>query len=246
MVEAGAASNLTVVAVDWSGAVGALQLMGIRAAVIRDDAPVEIWADLTRDDIIAALLDLADERVVVGFDFSFGFPSWIGEWHGCPDGPALWPIVRDEGEAWLRDCPPPFFGKKDKKVTRGIELLRATERAHPPAKSTFQIAGPGAVGTGSVRGMPHLQTLRDAGFAVWPFDAAADRTVVEIYPTALRPLARAMPLPPAVVAAARNNDNTRDALASALVMWQHRDELAALTATTDPVTRREGAVWTPS
>ena len=35
-------------------------------------------------------------------------------------------------------------------------------------KSTFQIGGAGAVGTGSLRGMPHLLTLREAGCAVWP------------------------------------------------------------------------------
>jgi len=241
----GEANDFTVVAIDWSGAVGALQLMGIRAAVLRDDAPPELWADLTRDDVVAALLDLADERVVVGFDFSFGFPAWAAVCRGCAEGPAMWKIARDEGEEWLRDCPPPFFGKKGTTVTPGVELLRAGERANPPAKSTFQIAGAGAVGTGSIRGMPHLTTLRAAGFAVWPFDEAAERTVVEIYPTRLRRLARKVPLPPTVVAAARNNDNTRDALASALVMWEHRDVLARLPATTDPVTRLEGDVWTP-
>ena len=54
------------------------------------------------------------------------------------------------------------------------------KRVHP--KSVFQIAGPGAVGPGSLRGMPRLARLRDAGCAVWPFDAASAQTVVEVYP----------------------------------------------------------------
>jgi hypothetical protein len=236
----------TVVAIDWSGAAGSLQLMGIRAAVIRDDAPPEIWADLARDDIVTALLDLADERVVVGFDFSFAYPAWAARCRECTSGPEMWDIVAKEGEEWLRKCPPPFFGKKGKKVTHGVEVLRETERAHPPAKSTFLIAGPGAVGTGSIRGIPHLMTLRDAGFAVWPFDPPGDRTVVEIYPTALLRQAKKAHLPPTVVAAARNNKNTRDALGSALVMWEHRDDFARLEAATDETTRLEGAVWTPN
>jgi hypothetical protein len=52
------------------------------------------------------------------------------------------------------------------------------------AKSIFQIGGAGAVGTGSVRGMPHLLTLAKNGFGIWPFSEGWPR-VVEIYPRAL-------------------------------------------------------------
>ena len=55
-----------------------------------------------------------------------------------------------------------------------------------PAKSVFQLVGNGQVGRGSVRGMPHLARLRAEGFAIWPFDGASDRLVVEIYPSLLR------------------------------------------------------------
>ena len=55
-----------------------------------------------------------------------------------------------------------------------------------PAKSVFQLVGNGQVGRGSVRGMPHLARLRAEGFAIWPFDGARDRLVVEIYPSLLR------------------------------------------------------------
>ena len=49
----------------------------------------------------------------------------------------------------------------------------------------FQIGGAGAVGTGSIRGMPHLLTLADSGFTIWPFVSGGLPTVVEIYPRAL-------------------------------------------------------------
>ena len=38
------------------------------------------------------------------------------------------------------------------------------------------------MGTGSIRGMPMLLTLRDAGWAVWPFDKPSSHTLVEIWP----------------------------------------------------------------
>jgi hypothetical protein len=107
------------------------------------------------------------------------------------------------------------------------------------AKSTFQTNGNGTVGTGSIRGMPYLAVLRAAGFAIWPFDAAASRTVVEIYPAELRRRASGP-------VRAYATEHCRDAGVSAEVMWQHRAELRELTAATDRVTRLEGAVWLPS
>ena len=64
-------------------------------------------------------------------------------------------------------------------------------------KSIFQLAGPGAVGPGSLRGMPLLTTLRDRGFAVWPFDPVGPRTAGRGVPGAGRPPPRAR-LPPGV------------------------------------------------
>src|SRR5580658_616882 len=43
-------------------------------------------------------------------------------------------------------------------------------------KSPFQIGGSGSVGTGSLRAMPFLLRLREAGFRVWPFEDAALET----------------------------------------------------------------------
>jgi len=86
--------------------------------------------------------------------------------------------------------------------------------------------------------MPHLAHLREAGFSIWPFDQASDRTVVEIYPSALRKLkADAGPFA---------NEHERDALSSARVMWDQRETFAALGAANDPTTRLEGDIWFPT
>jgi hypothetical protein len=180
---------------------------------------------------------------VVGFDFSFGFPSWIAQCHGCSGGPDLWPIVETRADEWLEQCPPPFFGRTGTTMPR-VERFRRCE-ARLRAKSTFQIGGAGHVGTGSLRGIPLLRVLREAGYAVWPFDDAHDRMIVEIYPTRLREIAHSVQISRRV-RAMHLNDNTRDAVASACVMWEHRESFAGLVAATDPVTHLEGEIWMPS
>jgi hypothetical protein len=86
--------------------------------------------------------------------------------------------------------------------------------------------------------MPLLARLRDAGFAIWPFDPPSDRTVLEIYPSVLR---RIVPHEADDFA----NEHERDAVLSAAAMWAHRDAFVDLTAATDPLTLLEGEVWTP-
>lgn len=234
--------GLTVIAVDWSGRAGADQVHAIRAAVVPPGGPVEVWADLRREDVVDELLAIGGP-VVVGFDFSFGFPAWVGGRHGCTSGPELWPLVARDGEDWIARCPPPFYGRAGTRAP-AVPLRRVTEQ-EAGAKPTFLLAGGGHVGTGSLRGMPFLAALRAAGYAVWPFDDAAGRTAVEIYPTALRAAAGAPELPRRVARAVANSPDTRDAVLSAVVMARHRARLASLRAATDPVTRLEGAIWRP-
>ena len=67
----------------------------------------------------------------------------------------------------------------------GAELSARTARCqarYGGPKSVFQIGGAGAVGTGSLRGMPMLHRLHDAGFHIWPYDPPRWPLVVEIYP----------------------------------------------------------------
>src|SRR5258706_13147439 len=104
---------------------------------------------------------------------------------------ALWYAAAAEGEAWLRECEPPFWGRPGRPRPDLPAHFRHTEADIAAVggirpKSSFQIGGAGSVGTGSVRGFPALARLQDAGFAIWPFDAPARPPVaVEIWPRAL-------------------------------------------------------------
>ena len=200
----------------------------------------------TRAETIA-MVEQLQAPVFVGFDFSFGFPSWFAREHGCGNIDAVWALAASAGEAMLAPTPP-FWRERcnvppERRFRRCEVELRA---AGAPAKSIFQLVGNGQVGAGSVRGMPLLARLRAQGFAIWPFDAASDRTAFEIYPSLLRQIGHAVPISSHVRAAMCQDVNARDAVESACVMWEHRESFAVLPATTDPVTLIEGDVWSPS
>ncbi len=134
-------------------------------------------------------------------------------------------------------------------------------------KSVFQIGGAGAVGTASLRGMPGLLMLREAGFRVWPFDKPSLKKpmVVEIYTRLMtgavtkssevartaylakkrRESALYAGLSRGVLAKARGSEDAFDALVTALVMTEHRKEFARLRKTEDEVFRMEGQTWVP-
>jgi hypothetical protein len=143
--------------------------------------------------------------------------------------------------------------------------LRLTERRVPRIggigpKSVFQIGGPGAVGTGSIRGMPLLAALRAAGACIWPFDLPGWPRVVEIYPRLLSgPVHKSSPsarrellerrfpsLDAAHRQAAVDSEDAFDAAVSALVMLEHAADLAALPPESDPRLRLEGRIWYPN
>jgi hypothetical protein len=193
-------------------------------------------------------------------------PAWFVRDCGARTAPEFWDIAACEGERWLAACEPPFWGRpgRRKPLDDGA-CLRTTDRecscrdlGRP--KSVFQVGGAGAVGTGSIRGMPALRALHDAGYAVWPFCAPAAHTLVEIYPRALtgpvvksnRParekhLTHHFPsLPSALRATAESSEDAFDAAVSALRMWEHRAQLADLPPVFDETTRLEGAIWLPS
>lgn len=138
-------------------------------------------------------------------------------------------------------------------------------------KSPFQIGGSGSVGTGSLRAMPFLLTLRQAGFRVWPFDASAIGAkspaplVVEMYTRLLtgavaksnesaRKLYLAAKrksdagyaaLSRGVLLKAYASEDAFDALVCCLEMTRLRGEFASLRATRDAVLRLEGITWRP-
>ena len=215
---------------------------------------------------------------------------------GCADAPAFWDLVaREHGERWLaagcadgrfwgkagagRDGkrPAEFSGEQLHRMLRATDIdckiaavIPEAERAARvkgiTAKSVFQVGGAGSVGTASLRGMPVLKRLREAGFAVWPFDRPDGRPmVVEMYTRlntgAVRKSnaeARAeylakkraedaayAALPRRVLEKARGSEDAFDALVSCMVMTARREEFARLAAPKDPAYRVEGWTWAP-
>jgi len=254
-----------VLAVDWSGDARAAHRR-IRLAAAVPGCLVDVRAGLDRDGVTEYLLARAGDRVVAGLDFSFGLPAWFAREHGCADVAALWDLVAREGEEWLAACRPPFWGRGPRPrppqdpARPGLRVTEAAARADGLAPgSTFQIGGAGAVGTGSLRGMPHLARLRAAGVAVWPFDDAGPATVLEIYPRvhtgpvvkrsvhARRAVVDADPrIARELRAAVVDTEDAFDAALSALDMAEHLDELTALRAAPPGSPAAiEGAIWRP-
>lgn len=179
--------------------------------------------------------------------------------------------------------PPEFSGEGFRKMMRTTDWentvavhqqdgdpARAAKMRGITAKSPFQIGGSGSVGTGSLRAMPAMARLRDAGFRVWPFDKPelADNPprplLVEIYSRLLTgPVAKSnsaarkaylssrrrdpgyAALSRSALQAACANEDAFDALVSCVEMVRCRCELAALQATSDPVLALEGITWRP-
>jgi hypothetical protein len=190
-----------VVGIDWSGRVDAAgQRRHIWAGVWTRGEKVRLEDGRTRAEVAEWLIEMAAEtpRMVVGFDFCFGFPAWfVRDEHGAKTGPAFWELVSREehAERWLaagyEDAR--FWGKPHKRPAEFSgehlhRMLRATDidcklAAYIPEeerrervkgitpKSVFQIGGAGSVGTASLRGFAVLERLRGAGFRVWPFDS---------------------------------------------------------------------------
>ena len=164
------------IAIDWSGAItGEASRIWIARAV--GGSLTALFAPGSRAAVREFLLDRRTDRArcVVGLDFAFSVPHWYADARGWLQVRDLWRAASVDGERWLRECPPPFWGRPGVPRTHAAALgLRETERGWTSAarpKSVFQVGGAGSVGTGSVRGMPMLHALSEAGWAIWPFDA---------------------------------------------------------------------------
>jgi hypothetical protein len=137
-------------------------------------------------------------------------------------------------------------------------------------KSPFQIGGSGTVGTGSLRAMPVLLRLHEAGFRVWPYESASFGArprplLVEMYTRLMtgpvaksNPAARKLylatrrksdplyaPLTRSVLRKAEGSEDAFDALVSTLEMVRHAGDLPTLRATRNPTLRLEGETWRP-
>jgi hypothetical protein len=162
----------------------------------------------------------------------------------------------------------------DNKITplqEGGDPVRAAKMKGITPKSPFQIGGSGSVGTGSLRAMPFLLKLREAGFRVWPFENAALDTkkpqplLVEMYTRLLtgavaksNPVARKaylavkkktddayVGLSRGVMAKALGSEDAFDALVCTMEMVRWQDEFAGLRATRDAQLKLEGITWRP-
>ena len=257
------------IAVDWSGSMSTVRSR-MWLAESRERKLVRLECGFTREELVRELIERAhrDPSLVVGLDFSFSFPSWFLDTHGVANGRELWGLVAEKGERWLTTCPNPFWGKPF--IPRPISPenrspWRATESERPAVagiapKSIFQIGGAGTVGTGSLRGMPFLAQLQDAGFAIWPFDRARLPMVVEIYPRYLTgavdkssAIARSMYLQArhaqesrAILDRASSSEDAFDAAVSAASMQRFARDFARLARTPRSARdRREGRIWVP-
>jgi hypothetical protein len=231
-------------------------------------------------------------RMVVGVDFCFSYPAWFVVEHGARSAPEFWEIVHQRGEHWLScECedarfwgrvgshrsgktPAEFSGAGRERMFRVADLAcKVQGRILDPSaaakvkgiapKSPFQIGGAGAVGTGTLRGIPELRRLREAGFHVWPFDAAAMPLVVEIYPRLLTGAvtkgsaegrrdylskkraedAAYASLDSEVLRKAHGSEDAFDALVSVMGMARERVSFTRLQRPVDATTLMEGTVW---
>jgi hypothetical protein len=255
------------IVVDWSGR-ATNESSSIWLAEAVDGELVRLESGRTRAAVVnelirtAAQLIDANEPCFIGLDFSFSFPAWFVRQHRCETAAHMWPIVAQHGETWLAACEPPFWGRPgkpkprdaDKPQFRRTELDTQSVRGITP-KSTFQIGGAGSVGTGSIRGIPHLSTLQQAGCAIWPFDSPGIVTVAEVYPRLCTgavvkssPAARRQYFQDHTLLphqAALESEDAFDALISALTISQ----LPALSfprhVAPDGIVEREGLIFDP-
>jgi hypothetical protein len=174
------------------------------------------------------------------------------------------------GEGYRRMMRGTDWENKVEQALEGGDVERAAKMKGITPKSPFQIGGSGSVGTGSLRAMPFLLRLRDAGFKTWPFEnaqfgAMPKPLVVEMY-TRLMTGAVAKSNAAArrayllsrrkndalyagisrgVMKKAEASEDAFDALVSAMEMVRHREDFAGLRATKDAELRLEGITWRP-
>lgn len=260
---------MRVIAIDWSGArKGAEKRIWLAEAV--HGRLVRLENGRSREQVAEHLIAEAkgDPQLVVGFDFAFSLPAWFLDERDLQNAPELWVLANHEAEGWLARCEPPFWGRPGRRrpvLDSECDHHRITERKVQYAtcfrpKSVFQIGGAGAVGTGSLRGMPILHRLTAAGFSVWPFDPPDWPRIVEIYPRVLTGAVNKSSaservsylathhatLDDGLREHAASSEDAFDAAVSALVMDEHSEELSALSDMTNREIKLEGLIWHPS
>jgi hypothetical protein len=258
---------MAVVAFDWSGAMKGYQ-EGIWMALVDEGQLRDLRNGFERDHVAEELIQLEQEhgRLIVGFDFAFSFPAWFVREEGAESGPAFWPIAARRLSRWIEgdELQAPFhkgrWGDGPCAAFAGRPSKRLTDP--PDADSCFHLQGPKQVGRGALRGFAVLASLRQAGFKVWPFDAANDSAslVVEIFPRSLyrsRRIAKGMwrsrlnyltehhaDQNRAMLERAAGSGDSFDAAISALVMDLYKSQFNSLQIGREDH-QVEGVIWQP-
>jgi hypothetical protein len=256
-----------IVALDWSGVKRGGGRRTIWSAQAADGRLTALFNGRKREEVAEDLIELAKESpdLVIGLDFAFSMPEWFVREKGAASGRDFWAIAAKDGDDWLKSCEVPFWGRKGKKRPLDVCLFRRTEeQSKGPGsepKSVFQINGGGSVGTGSIRGMPILLRLFEAGFRIWPFEeyVPGKPLVVEIYPRLLTEQVVkssdeeraaylkkfANQIAPDLLAKAAASEDAFDAAISALKMDQFRGDFLNLPVG-DALDKIEGRIWKPA
>jgi hypothetical protein len=202
------------IAIDWSGAARGYD--GIAAAFCRrgHSAPALIIAPgrrWTRREITEWLKSklAGRKRLLIGFDFAFGFPfeSDLGYLGGRVPEVAgifdLWELIEskscDESDfGCLRFVNDPdyasLFWTAGTRPAEWIERKRLTEHACAAETGTrpdtlYKMLHSKQVGKASITGMRvlhHIRSSKQSGTAIWPFEKVRKSAMVEIYPTMFR------------------------------------------------------------
>lgn len=255
-----------ILAIDWSGDKRVAHRL-IWLCEVENGRVARLENGRSREEIAEHLIEEAerDPGFVVGLDFAFSFPAGFLEKRAHRSVETVWEEAARLGEKWLSHCPFPFWGKPGcKKPLLGDPLHRRTEldiayRTGFRPLSVFQIGGAGAVGVGSIRGMPMLDQLRTAGFSIWPFHEPKLPLVVEIWPRLFMGRVKKSRaeerkrfvrerLPKASKKfrqAAEKSDDAFDALVAAAAMDRARTSFASLERARDRIARLEGEIWRP-
>jgi molybdopterin molybdotransferase len=198
-----------VIIVDWSGGNdrGASPKKDAIWACVAGEIPVYLRNRALAEDWIGTQIAACQGRVLIGFDFPFGYPEGFAEVvTGQADALALWTWF----EARVEDSPKannrfdlagelnrhfagvgPFWGnalareivdlprKGRSRYGHGMREKRAAEAQAKGAFACWQMSGAGSVGGQTMMGLPVLARLR-ARFesAAWPFEPWREARVV--------------------------------------------------------------------
>ena len=254
---------MRIIMVDWSGRKSGAE-KAIALAEVRSGVLVRVEKGRSRNEVLDELRRMMRDglETFIGLDFAFSLPAWFLEQRGwCVDD--LWAF---DTEQWLVSCEAPFWGRPGiRKPAGGDDFhYRRTDQdvvvngIRP--KSVFQIGGAGSVGSGSLRGFWILPELRQAGATIWPFEAASEVTVAEVYPraftgavvkgdaacrTAHLRLQAGVSRSKCIEQVMIDDEDCFDAGCTAMALWQFRDRIGGLAKAHDRRTMLEGTIVTP-